>query len=103
MERKVKVVSLFSGIGGFEKGLEKSNLNHEVVFASEIDRFAINTYGYNFSLKHMHGDIKQINEKDIPEHDLLCAGFPCQSFSVAGKRKETKIHIFRKCKKFNKP
>lgn len=87
MERKIKVVSLFSGIGGFEKGLEKSNLNHEVVFASEIDRFAINTYGYNFSLKHMHGDIKQVNEKDMPDHDLLCAGFPCQSFSVAGKRK----------------
>lgn len=87
MENKTKVVSLFSGIGGFEKGLEKSNLSHEVVFASEIDQFAISTYGYNYSLKNMHGDIKKINEKDIPEHDLLCAGFPCQSFSVAGKQK----------------
>ena len=87
MGSKVKVVSLFSGIGGFEKGLEKSNLNFEIVFASEIDSFAIKTYGCNFSLKNMHGDIKQINEKDIPDHDLLCAGFPCQSFSVAGKRK----------------
>lgn len=86
MENKVKVVSLFSGIGGFEKGLEKSNLKYEIVFASEIDRFAIQTYGYSFSLKNMHGDIKQINEKNIPDHDLLCAGFPCQSFSVAGKR-----------------
>lgn len=87
MENTFKVVSLFSGIGGFEKGLEKSNLKHSVVFASEIDRFAIATYGYNYSLKNMHGDIKQVNEKDIPDHDLLCAGFPCQSFSVAGKRK----------------
>lgn len=87
MKNKTKVVSLFSGIGGFEKGLEKSNLNFEVVFASEIDRFAINTYGYNFSLKNMHGDIKKINETEIPNHDLLCAGFPCQSFSVAGKRR----------------
>lgn len=86
MGNKFKVVSLFSGIGGFEKGLEKSNLNYKIVFASEIDSFAIKTYGYNFSLKNMHGDIKQINEKDIPDHDLLCAGFPCQSFSVAGKR-----------------
>jgi len=87
MADKFRVVSLFSGIGGFEKGLEKSNLKYSVVFASEIDRFAIATYGYNYSLKTMHGDIKQVNEKDIPDHDLLCAGFPCQSFSVAGKRK----------------
>lgn len=87
MEKGIKVVSLFSGIGGFEKGLEKSNLNYDIVFASEIDRFAISTYGFNFSLKHMHGDIKQVNETDIPNHNLLCAGFPCQSFSVAGKRK----------------
>lgn len=87
MENKTKVVSLFSGIGGFEKALEKSNLCHEIVFASEIDQFAISTYGYNYSLKNMHGDIKTINEKDVPDHDLLCAGFPCQSFSVAGKRK----------------
>lgn len=87
MENKIRVVSLFSGIGGFEKGLEKSNLLYEVVFASEIDQFAISTYGYNYSLENMHGDIKKINEKDIPDHDLLCAGFPCQSFSVAGKQK----------------
>lgn len=87
MVTKTKVVSLFAGIGGFEKGIEKSNLKYSVVFASEIDRFAIETYGYNYSLKNMHGDIKKIDEKDIPDHDLLCAGFPCQSFSVAGKRK----------------
>lgn len=84
---KIKVVSLFSGIGGFEKGLEKSVLKYDIVFASEIDRFAIETYSYNYSLKNMHGDIKQIDEKNIPDHDLLVAGFPCQSFSVAGKRK----------------
>ena len=87
MVTKAKVVSLFAGIGGFEKGIEKSKLKYRVVFASEIDRFAIETYGYNYSLKNMHGDIKKIDEKDIPDHDLLCAGFPCQSFSVAGKRK----------------
>lgn len=87
MNKNLKVVSLFSGIGGFEKGIEDSNINFEIIFASEIDKFAIETYGCNFSIKNMHGDIKQINEKDIPEHDLLCAGFPCQSFSVAGRQK----------------
>jgi DNA (cytosine-5)-methyltransferase 1 len=87
VNKKIKVVSLFSGIGGFEKGLEKSKIDYEIVFASEIDRFARETYGCNFSLKNMVGDIKKVNEKDIPNHELLCAGFPCQSFSVAGKRK----------------
>lgn len=86
MDKKLKVVSLFSGIGGFEEGLKNSNINFEIVFASEIDKYAVQTYGSNFSLENMHGDIKEINEKDIPEHDILCAGFPCQSFSVAGKR-----------------
>lgn len=81
-----RVVSLFSGIGGFEEGLKNSKMDFETVFASEIDKYAVQTYGSNFSLKNMHGDIKKINEKDIPDHDLLCAGFPCQSFSVAGKR-----------------
>ena len=87
MDDKLRIVSLFSGIGGFEKGFEKSNIDFDVVFASEIDKNAIATYGYNFSLKNMHGDIKLINEKDIPDHDLLCGGFPCQSFSIAGKQK----------------
>ncbi len=86
MGNKVNVVSLFSGIGGFEKGLEDSNLEFNIVFASEIDKYAKETYSSNFQIKTMHGDIKQINEKDVPNHDLLCGGFPCQSFSVAGKQ-----------------
>ncbi len=84
---KLRIVSLFSGIGGFEKGFEKSKMKYNIIFSSEIDKYATMTYGYNFSLKTMHGDIKQVDEKDIPDHDLLCAGFPCQSFSVAGKQK----------------
>ncbi len=82
-----KIVSLFSGIGGFEKGFERSKMKYNIVFSSEIDKYATMTYGYNFSLKTMHGDIKKVDEKNIPDHDLLCAGFPCQSFSVAGKQK----------------
>lgn len=87
MKNELKLVSLFSGIGGFEQGINKSEMKYKIVFASEIDKFATKTYGCNFPLKNMHGDIKKISEDDIPDHDILCAGFPCQSFSVAGKQK----------------
>lgn len=83
----LKVVSLFSGIGGFEVGLQNSIFDSEIVFASEIDFFAQKSYISNFGSKNLYGDIKQINEKNIPKHDLLLAGFPCQSFSIAGKQK----------------
>lgn len=87
MKKCVKVVSLFSGIGGFEEGLKKTGISYKIVFSSEIDRFAQKSYGANFGTEHLHGDIKSIDEKDIPDHDLLLAGFPCQSFSIAGQRK----------------
>ena len=85
--KKLRVASLFSGIGGFEEGFNKSKMKYDLVFSSEIDKYATLTYGSNFQTNNMHGDIKQVNEETIPDHDLLCAGFPCQSFSVAGKRK----------------
>lgn len=84
---KLRIVSLFSGIGGFENGFDNSRMDYELVFSSEIDKYAIQTYSYNFPIHNMHADIKLISENDIPEHDLLCGGFPCQSFSVAGKQK----------------
>ncbi|MCM1083656.1 MAG: DNA (cytosine-5-)-methyltransferase [Clostridium sp.] len=87
MNKQIKVVSLFSGIGGFEEGLKKAKIPSEIVFSSEIDGFAQKSYIANFSDKHLHGDIKAVNEKDVPDHDLLLAGFPCQSFSIAGRRK----------------
>lgn len=85
--KQYEVVSLFSGIGGFEQGFENSNMEYNLVFASEIDKYATKTFSYNFSISNMYGDIKKVNEKNIPEHDLLCGGFPCQSFSIAGKQK----------------
>src|SRR5690625_7550940 len=77
-------IDLFSGIGGFEQALNK--LGGTCVFASEIDKFAAQAYETLYG--HMpEGDITQIDAKDVPDHDLLVGGFPCQSFSVAGKRK----------------
>lgn len=83
----IKVVSLFSGIGGFEEGLKMAGVNYRVVFASEIDAAARKSYATNFDSTNLFGDITKIDEKMIPDHDLLLAGFPCQSFSIAGKRK----------------
>lgn len=83
---RVKVVSLFSGIGGFEEAFKNSNIDAEVVFASEIDKFARKAYKANFPEVELHGDIHDVSEFDVPDHDLLLAGFPCQSFSITGKR-----------------
>lgn len=84
MNKQIKVVSLFSGIGGFEEGLKKANIDSKIVFASEIDSFAQKSYIANFGNENLHGDIKKVDEKDVPDHNLLLAGFPCQSFSIAG-------------------
>ncbi len=87
MNKEFKVTSLFSGIGGFEQGFENSKMQYNLVFASEIDKYASKTFSYNFPITNMVGDIKKVDEKSIPAHNLLCGGFPCQSFSVAGKQK----------------
>lgn len=83
----MKIVSLFSGIGGFELGIENSLLDAEFVFSSEIDIHATESYLSNYKGNNLHGDITKIDEKDIPDHDLLVGGFPCQAFSIAGRQK----------------
>ena len=77
--------SLFAGIGGFETALNR--LVGRCVFASEIDKHARKAYEVLYGGDVLHGDITKINAKDVPDHDLLTAGFPCQAFSVAGNRK----------------
>lgn len=82
-KKPFKYISLFAGIGGFDFGLNA--VGGECVFASEIDKFAKQAYTTLHGLEP-HGDITKIDAKDIPDHDVIAAGFPCQSFSVAGKR-----------------
>ena len=79
---RLNFIDLFAGLGGFHIGL--SSLGHTCVFASEINPALAELYRYNFSINSVVGDIKKINEIDIPRHDILCAGFPCQPFSKAG-------------------
>ncbi|ADE19630.1 DNA cytosine methyltransferase [Mycoplasma crocodyli] len=79
-----KFIDLFSGIGGFHQAM--SYFGGECVFSSEIDKYCINTYFNNFNISSDF-DITKVNVNEIPKHDLLCAGFPCQAFSKAGKQK----------------
>ena len=82
----MRFIDLFAGLGGFHKALHE--LGHECVFASEIDPTLRSLYFENWGIE-AHGDIKKIVEHEIetiPEHDILCAGFPCQPFSKAGKQ-----------------
>lgn len=80
----LKFIDLFAGIGGFHQAL--SSFGAECVFASEWDEHAAKTYSVNYGLQPK-GDITQIAEEEIPRHDILCAGFPCQAFSISGKQK----------------
>lgn len=79
-----KFIDLFSGIGGFHQAMAR--LGGECVFASEIDSFCNAVYEKNYGI-NSDINIRDVDEKkDIPEHDVLCAGFPCQAFSKAGKQ-----------------
>ena len=75
---------MFAGIGGIRLGFQ--NHGGRTVFSSEWDKFAQKTYRVNYG-EMPEGDITQIDEKDIPHHDILLAGFPCQPFSQAGLKK----------------
>ena len=78
-----KFIDLFAGVGGMRLAFEKAN--GQCVFSSEWDKYSQKTYEANFG-EIPHGDITQIDERDIPKFDVLLAGFPCQPFSTIGKR-----------------
>lgn len=83
------MLDLFSGIGGFHKGFQRAGFIFDWVGFSEIDKYASAVYKHKFKEAEELGDITTIQpERDLPDHiDLICGGFPCQAFSVAGKRK----------------
>ena len=83
----IKYLSLFSGIGGFEVGIQNSNIDMECVSYAEIDKYAASIYARHFPGHKNLGDVTKIKTEDLPEFDLLVGGFPCQAFSHAGKRR----------------
>ena len=80
---KFTFIDLFSGIGGFHQAMKRHG--GKCVFASEIDKNAIDVYKENYKID-ANNDITEVEAEDIPDHDVLCAGFPCQAFSKAGKQ-----------------
>ncbi len=84
---KIKFIDLFCGIGGFHVAMKEAsksnNIISECVFSSDIDIYCQESYEANFGIRPV-GDITKIHEKDIPDHDILFAGFPCQPFSIIG-------------------
>lgn len=92
----IKAISLFSGCGGGDLGLtggfeflgkKFKKLGFEIIWANDIEPYAVGTYRKNFKSTIIEGDIAKIKKDNIPDHDLLVGGFPCQSFSMIGKRK----------------
>jgi len=112
---KFTSIDLFAGIGGIRLGFENAFGNDiKTVYASEWDEHAVKTYKANFDKDNFEvaGDITKIDEDDVPEFDICLAGFPCQSFSLAGQRKGLEdytgktrgtlfFHMARICKRYN--
>ena len=101
MVSDLRFIDLFAGLGGFHHGLEKSG-GYRCVFACEIDHRLRELYELNHGIK-AEGDITTVNVEAVPRHDVLCAGFPCQPFSIAGSKRGTSCpksgrliqHVFR--------
>ena len=92
-KKAYRFIDLFAGLGGFHKALEA--LGCECVFASELKEDLQKLYRINYPNTRIEGDITKIEPKDIPAHDILCAGFPCQAFSLAGKRRGFVSHLVK--------
>ena len=85
-------IDLFAGIGGMRRGFEA--IGGKCVYTSEYNKYAVETYKANYACDHeVAGDITEINANDIPAHDVLLAGFPCQPFSIAGVSKKNALNM----------
>jgi DNA (cytosine-5)-methyltransferase 1 len=88
--KRFNFIDLFAGIGGIRKGFDA--IGGHCVFTSEWNKYAQQTYAANFRDNHsLHGDITNIDVDEIPDHDVLLAGFPCQPFSIAGVSKKNSL------------
>lgn len=97
----LRFIDLFCGIGGFRIAFERAG--GRCVFSSDYDKFSQQTYEANFG-ERPHGDIHTVAVADIPAHDILCGGFPCQPFSLAGVSKKNSLgrkHGFEDVKQGN--
>lgn len=90
LDKTVRFIDLFAGIGGIRTGLsqalEEAGYTPKCVLTSEIKPYAVKVLQDNYPQENMVGDVMQLSVDDIPDFDILCAGFPCQAFSSAGKR-----------------
>ena len=83
--KKLKCASFFAGVGGIDKGFEQNKL-FEIVYANEFDPYPVGTYELNSDIKVDCRDIHEVQAEQIPDFDIMLAGFPCQAFSIAGNR-----------------
>ena len=84
----LRFIDLFCGIGGFRIAFERAGC--ECVFSSDWDKWSQKTYAANFG-EQPHGDIHQVKSAGVPAHEILCGGFPCQPFSLAGVSKKNSL------------
>src|SRR5450432_543674 len=100
-DHQFRFIDLFCGIGGFRIAFERAGVR--CVFSSDYDKFSQQTYEANFG-ERPQGDIHSVAVADIPAHEILCAGFPCQPFSIAGVSKKLSLgrkHGFEDVKQGN--
>jgi len=83
----MKYFSMFAGVGGFDLGIQRAIPNAECIGFSEVDKYCNELLKKKFKGVINYGDARKINTRELPDFDMLCGGYPCQSFSIAGKRK----------------
>ena len=91
MPAQFSFVDIFAGIGGMRLGFEA--IDGECIFTCEWNKYSQQTYRANFGDEEIAGDIREINVQDVPAHDVLLAGFPCQPFSIAGVSKKNALNV----------